>query len=358
MSVLVNKNTRLMVQGITGSEGSFHTRQMIEYGTNVVAGVTPGKGGTLFDEKVPIFNSCREAVEKAGANVSVIFVPPAFALDAILEAADSGVSVIVTITEGIPTKDMITAKNYLEDVNKSGRDVRMIGPNCPGIITPGDCKIGIMPGFIHLPGRIGLISRSGTLTYEAVAQLTALGLGQSTCIGIGGDPIIGTNFIDAMKLFNEDKNTDAVIMIGEIGGNAEETCAEYVKKYMTKPVAGFIAGRTAPPGRRMGHAGAIIAGGKGTAEDKIAAMKDAGIYVADSPAGMGAAVKLALDEFKAKKAKSKPAAKPKAKTNAKPVKKIAAKPKASKVKPAKVKAKSKPVKKTAKPKAKKSGKKK
>lgn len=305
MSVLVNKNTRLMVQGITGSEGSFHTRQMIEYGTNVVAGVTPGKGGTMFDEKVPIYNTCKEAVSNAGANTAVIFVPPAFALDAILEAADSGVDVIVTITEGIPTKDMITAKNYLEDLNKAGRNIRMIGPNCPGIITPGECKIGIMPGFIHLPGRVGLISRSGTLTYEAVAQLTALGLGQSTCIGIGGDPIIGTNFIDAMRLFNEDKNTDAIIMIGEIGGNAEETCAEYVKQYVSKPVVGFIAGRTAPPGRRMGHAGAIIAGGKGTAEDKIKAMKDAGIYVAESPAEMGTMVKLALDEAKAKKAGSK-----------------------------------------------------
>lgn len=305
MSILVNNNTRLMVQGITGSEGSFHTKQMIEYGTNVVAGVTPGKGGTMFEDSVPVFNTCKEAVEKAGANTSVIFVPPAFALDAILEAADSGVDVIVTITEGIPTKDMIVAKNYLEELSRSGRDVRMIGPNCPGIITPGACKIGIMPGFIHLPGRVGLISRSGTLTYEAVAQLTALGLGQSTCIGIGGDPIIGTNFIDAMKLFNEDKNTDAVIMIGEIGGNAEETCAEYVKKYMTKPVIGFIAGRTAPPGRRMGHAGAIIAGGKGTAADKIAALRDAGIYVAESPAEMGTAVLKALEDIKAKKAKTK-----------------------------------------------------
>ena len=315
MSVLVGKNTKLMVQGITGSEGSFHTRQIIEYGTNVVAGVTPGKGGTLFDEKVPIFNTCKEAVEKAGANTSVIFVPPAFALDAILEAADSGVDVIVTITEGIPTKDMITAKNYLEDLNKAGRNVRMVGPNCPGIITPGFCKIGIMPGFIHLPGRVGLISRSGTLTYEAVAQLTALGLGQSTCIGIGGDPIIGTNFIDAMRLFNEDKDTDAVIMIGEIGGNAEETCAEYVKKYMTKPVIGFIAGRTAPPGRRMGHAG---------------------IYVAESPAEMGTMVKLALDEFKARKAKSKTGTKKSVKKAAKKSK--SSKPKASKPKISKPKA--------------------
>lgn len=338
MSVLVNKNTRLMVQGITGSEGSFHTRQMMEYGTNVVAGVTPGKGGTMFDDKVPVFNTCKEAVVNAGANTAVIFVPPAFALDAILEAADSGVNVIVTITEGIPTADMITARNYIDDINRSGRSVRMIGPNCPGIITPGECKIGIMPGFIHLPGRVGLISRSGTLTYEAVAQLTALGLGQSTCIGIGGDPIIGTNFIDAMKLFNEDGDTDAIIMIGEIGGNAEETCAEYVKSFVTKPVIGFIAGRTAPPGRRMGHAGAIIAGGKGTAEDKIKAMRDAGIYVAESPAEMGSTVQKALEELKAKKAsakssgstaKVKPAAasKPKASSKKKTAKKSAPKKK-------------------------------
>lgn len=356
MSVLVNNNTRLMVQGITGSEGSFHTRQMIEYGTNVVAGVTPGKGGTMFDEKVPVYNTCKEAVEKAGANTAVIFVPPAFALDAILEAVDSGVNVIVTITEGIPTKDMITAKNYLEDLNKAGRNVSMIGPNCPGIITPGECKIGIMPGFIHLPGRVGLISRSGTLTYEAVAQLTKLGLGQSTCIGIGGDPIIGTNFIDAMKLFNEDKNTDAIIMIGEIGGNAEETCAEYVKKYVTKPVVGFIAGRTAPPGRRMGHAGAIIAGGKGTAEDKIKALKDAGIYVAESPAEMGSMVKLALEEFKAKKAKSKSTGKSSKKKVSKSAKiKPSSKKKNSGIKVTK---KSLKVSKSAKPKAKKQLKKK
>lgn len=322
MSILVNKNTRLMVQGITGSEGSFHTRQMMEYGTNVVAGVTPGKGGTLFDEKTPIFNTCKEAVEKAGANASVIFVPPAFALDAILEAADSGVDVIVAITEGIPTEDMITVKNYLEDLNKSGRNVRMIGPNCPGIITPGECKIGIMPGFIHLKGRVGVISRSGTLTYEAVAQLTELGLGQSTCMGIGGDPIIGTQFIDAMKLFNEDKNTDAVVMIGEIGGNAEEECAGFIKKFMTKPVVGFIAGRTAPPGRRMGHAGAIIAGGKGTAEDKIKAMHGAGIYVALSPADIGSLVKKALDDLKGKKKKTRPAGKKTAKNSKKTVKKV------------------------------------
>ncbi len=305
MSILINKKTKLMVQGITGSEGSFHTRQMIEYGTNVTAGVTPGKGGSLFDDKVPVFNTCSEAVKATAANASVIFVPPAFALDAILEAADSGVDLIVCITEGIPTEDMIKAKNYLNDLNDSGREVRMIGPNCPGIITPGESKIGIMPAAIHKQGRIGLISRSGTLTYEAVAQLTELGLGQSTCIGIGGDPIIGTSFTDAMKLFNDDKKTDAVIMIGEIGGNAEETCAEYVRKKVKKPVIGFIAGRTAPPGRRMGHAGAIIAGGKGTADEKIKIMKEAGIYVAESPAELGSTVKKALDELKEKSLKKK-----------------------------------------------------
>jgi len=324
MSILVNKKTRLMVQGITGSEGSFHTKQIIEYGTNVVAGVTPGKGGTMFEGKVPVFNTCREAVEAAGANTSVIFVPPAFGLDAIIEAAESGVNVIVCITEGIPTRDMVTAKTYLDNLGNNGRSVRMIGPNCPGIITPGVCKIGIMPGFIHKPGRVGLISRSGTLTYEAVAQLTALGIGQSTCLGIGGDPVIGTNFTDAMKLFNEDKNTDAVVMIGEIGGNAEEACAEYVKKHMKKPVVGFIAGRTAPPGRRMGHAGAIIAGGKGTAADKIKAMKDAGIYVAESPADIGITMQMVLKKTKAKTNKAK-GKKQKVKAKAKPGTKAAKK---------------------------------
>ncbi len=324
MSILVNKKTRLMVQGITGSEGSFHTKQIIEYGTNVVAGVTPGKGGTMFEGKVPVFNTCREAVEAAGANTSVIFVPPAFGLDAIIEAAESGVNVIVCITEGIPTRDMVTAKTYLDNLGNNGRSVRMIGPNCPGIITPGVCKIGIMPGFIHKPGRVGLISRSGTLTYEAVAQLTALGIGQSTCLGIGGDPVIGTNFTDAMKLFNEDKNTDAVVMIGEIGGNAEEACAEYVKKHMKKPVVGFIAGRTAPPGRRMGHAGAIIAGGKGTAADKIKAMKDAGIYVAESPADIGITMQMVLKKTKAKTNKTK-GKKQKVKAKAKPGTKAAKK---------------------------------
>lgn len=303
MSILIDKKTKLIVQGITGSEGSFHTTQMIEYGTNVVGGVTPGKGGTLFLDKIPVFNTCNEAVKDTGANASVIFVPPAFALDAIIEAADSIVELIVCITEGIPTKDMITVKNYIENLNNAGRKLRLIGPNCPGIITPGECKVGIMPGFIHKKGRVGVISRSGTLTYEAVAQLTNLGIGQSTCIGIGGDPVIGTQFIDAMKLFNADRNTDAVVMIGEIGGNAEEMCAEYVKGNMKKPVIGFIAGRTAPPGRRMGHAGAIIAGGKGTADEKIRVMRDAGIYVAESPAEIGTTLKKVLDQLRKKKVK-------------------------------------------------------
>ena len=312
MSILVNKKTRLMVQGITGSEGSFHAKQMIEYGTNVVAGVTPGKGGSVFENKIPIFNTCAEAVGKTEANASVIFVPPAFALDAILEAADSGVELIVCITEGIPTRDMITAKSYLDYLNETGRKIRMIGPNCPGIISPGECKIGIMPAMIHKKGKVGVVSRSGTLTYEAVAQLTELGLGQSTCIGIGGDPIIGTQFIDVLKLFNEDKNTEAVVMIGEIGGSAEETCAAYVKKNVKKPVIGFIAGRTAPPGRRMGHAGAIISGGKGTAAEKIKVLKASGIHVAESPAEIGITVKKALDKLKKKSAKK--ISKPKKKT--------------------------------------------
>lgn len=303
MSILVNKKTRLMVQGITGSEGSFHTKQMIEYGTNVVAGVTPGKGGTMFEDRVPIFNTCADAVKQTNANAAVIFVPPSFALDAILEAADSGVELIVCITEGIPTRDMITAKSYIDSVNKSGRNLRMIGPNCPGIISPGECKIGIMPAMIHKKGKVGVVSRSGTLTYEAVAQLTALGLGQSTCIGIGGDPIIGTQFIDAVKLFGEDKNTEAIVIIGEIGGNAEETCAEFIKKNVSKPVIGFIAGRTAPPGRRMGHAGAIISGGKGTAAEKISVMKAAGIHVAESPADIGITVVRALEKLKKKSVK-------------------------------------------------------
>lgn len=309
MSVLVNKNTRVVVQGITGSEGSFHAKQMLEYGTKVVAGVTPGKGGTTFESVVPVFNSVKDAVRETKANASVIFVPAAFAADAILEAADAGIDVIVCITEGIPVKDMILVYNYIQSLNKNGRDVRYIGPNCPGIITPEECKIGIMPGFIHKKGRVGLISRSGTLTYEAVNQLTKLGIGQSTCIGIGGDPVIGTRFIDAIKLFNADKNTDAIVMIGEIGGSAEEEAAYYIKKNVKKPVIGFIAGKTAPPGRRMGHAGAIISGGKGTADEKLKTMKECGIITVDSPADIGITVKKALEKLyknsKGKKAKTK-----------------------------------------------------
>ena len=301
MSILVNKKSKIVVQGITGSEGAFHTTQMIEYGTNVLAGVTPGKGGTSFNTKIPVFNSVKEAVDKTKANVSVIFVPSAFAADAIIEAADAGINLIVCITEGIPTKNMIRAYDYVQSKNRNGHNVRFIGPNCPGIITPGECKIGIMPGFIHKKGKVGVISRSGTLTYEAVDQLTKLGIGQSTCLGIGGDPVIGTRFIDAMKLFNEDKNTEAVVMIGEIGGSAEEEAAYYIKKFMKKPVIGFIAGKTAPPGRRMGHAGAIIAGGKGTADEKIAVMKSCGIHVVISPADIGKKVKEVLDKKKKKK---------------------------------------------------------
>ncbi len=289
MSVLADKNTRLLVQGITGGEGSFHTRQMMEYGTRVVAGVTPGKGGQTFDDKVPIFNTVEEAVRETGANASVIFVPPPFAADAIMEAADAGVSLIVTITEGIPTRDMITVKAFLDK-----KETRMIGPNCPGIISPGQCKIGIMPGFIHREGRVGVISRSGTLTYEAVKQLSDLGIGQSTCIGIGGDPVIGTTFTDALKLFNEDPDTDAVVLIGEIGGTAEQEAAAYIKSEFKKPVVAFIAGQTAPPGRRMGHAGAIISGGEGTAAEKMAALKDAGAHVCESPAVIGRTMQKAL----------------------------------------------------------------
>jgi succinyl-CoA synthetase alpha subunit len=297
MSVLVNASTRLVVQGITGGEGTFHTKQMMEYGTKVVAGVTPGKGGTKYagNEKdafplaVPVYNTVADAVREAGANTSVIFVPAAFAADAIIEAAAAGIGVIVCITEGIPTRDMLRAYEFV-----TARGVRLIGPNCPGVISPGQCKIGIMPGFIHKRGRVGVISRSGTLTYEAVWQLTERGIGQSTCIGIGGDPIIGTRFIDAIKLFNEDSGTDAVIMIGEIGGTAEEEAAAYIKKFVRKPIVGFIAGRTAPPGRRMGHAGAIIAGGKGTAQEKMAAMRAAGILVVENPAMIGEAMEKAL----------------------------------------------------------------
>ncbi len=290
MSVLVNKDTRLVVQGITGSEGAFHTRQMIEYGTNVVAGVTPGKGGQLFEEKVPIFNTVKEAVAATNANASAIFVPPAFASDAIMEAADAEVELIVCITEGIPTLDMLKVHEYLKKRSKT----RLIGPNCPGVITPGEAKIGIMPGFIHKPGTVGIISRSGTLTYEAVHQLCEAGLGQSTAIGIGGDPIIGTRHIDAVKLFNEDPKTEAIVLIGEIGGSDEETAAAYIAEHVKKPVVAFIAGQTAPSGKRMGHAGAIIAGGKGTAAEKMKALEAAGIYVVKSPADIGKKMKEVL----------------------------------------------------------------
>ena len=288
MSVLVDQNTRLVVPGITGSEGSFHAQQMLEYGTKIAAGVTPGKGGQDF-AGIPVFNTVSEAVDTTGANVSVIFVPPPFAADAIMEAAEAGVELVVCITEGIPTADMVRVYQYLQ-----GRSTRLIGPNCPGIISPGKCKIGIMPGFIHRPGKVGVISRSGTLTYEAVGQLSERGIGQSTCIGIGGDPIIGTRFVDALKLFRKDADAEAVVMIGEIGGTAEEEAAAYIRRYYDKPVVGFIAGRTAPPGRRMGHAGAIIAGGKGTADEKMKAMKRAGIHVCKSPAEIGATVETAL----------------------------------------------------------------
>ena len=285
MSILVNGKTRLVVQGITGREGMFHTQQAVAYGTKVVAGVTPGKGGTSF-EGIPVFNTVQEAVDRTSANASVIFVPPPFAADAIMEAADAGLPLVVAITEGIPTIDMVRASQFL-----AGKQTRLIGPNCPGIISPGKCKIGIMPGSIHLEGHVGVVSRSGTLTYEAVGQLTALGIGQSTCIGIGGDPIIGTNFVDALQLFNDDPDTHGIVMIGEIGGSAEEEAAAVVQAHVKKPVVGFIAGRTAPPGRRMGHAGAIISGGKGTAEDKIAALQAAGISVAESPALIGETLK-------------------------------------------------------------------
>lgn len=291
MSVLVNKNTRLLVQGITGEQGTFHTKQTIEYGTNVVAGVTPGKGGTVH-EGVPVFNTVADAVKQTGANASVIYVPPAFAADAIMEAADAGIPLVVCITEGIPVADMVKAKRYLE-----GKNTRVIGPNCPGIITPGECKIGIMPGHIHKKGKIGIVSRSGTLTYEAVGQTGAIGLGQSTAIGIGGDPIIGTTHTDALKLFAEDDETEGIILIGEIGGTAEEEAAAWAKESglsSRKPIVAFIAGQTAPQGRRMGHAGAIIAGGKGTAAEKMKALTEAGIHVVNSPADIGATMKAVL----------------------------------------------------------------
>ncbi|MAH62842.1 MAG: succinate--CoA ligase subunit alpha [SAR324 cluster bacterium] len=281
MTVLVNSETRVLVQGITGSQGQLHTRGCKDYGTNIVSGVTPGKGGQDF-EGVPIFNTVKQAVEATGANATMIFVPPPFAADAIIEAAAVKIPLIVAITEGVPVQDMVRAINY---VKRQG--VRLIGPNCPGVITPGECKIGIMPGSIHQPGKIGVVSRSGTLTYEAVGQLSGVGLGQSTCIGIGGDPVNGTNFIDCLRMFQDDPGTEAIVMIGEIGGDAEEKAAAFVKEYVTKPIVSFIAGQTAPPGRRMGHAGAIISGGKGTAAEKMAALQDAGIHVVPTPADIG-----------------------------------------------------------------------
>ena len=285
MSILVDKNTRLLVQGLTGKAGGFHATQCMEYGTNVVAGVTPGRGGETWEGKVPVFNTVSEAREKTDCNATMIFVPAPGAADAILEAADAGIELIVCITEGIPVIDMMRAKVGLRD-----KKVRLIGPNCPGIITPGQCKIGIMPGYIHKPGKVGVVSRSGTLTYEAVWQLTSRGLGQSTCIGIGGDPINGTSHIDAVRMFNEDPDTEAIILIGEIGGTAEEDAAAYIQAHVKKPVAAFIAGATAPPGRRMGHAGAIVSGGKGTAAGKIAALEAAGVAIARTPADMADAL--------------------------------------------------------------------
>jgi len=284
MSILVNKDSRVVVQGITGKEGTFHAEQMIEYGTNVIGGVTPGKGGMTHLDR-PVFNTVKESVEQGGANVACIFVPPPFAADAVMEAADAGIAVIVCITEGIPVRDMISVVPYVRK-----RGVRLVGPNCPGVLTPGEAKVGIMPTMIFSEGSVGVISRSGTLTYEAVDQITRAGLGQTTAVGIGGDPIVGTTFVDALELFEADPATDAVVMIGEIGGTAEEEAAEFVKSSMSKPVFGFIAGRTAPPGRRMGHAGAIISGGKGTADEKIKAMREAGITTVESPAAIGETV--------------------------------------------------------------------
>jgi succinyl-CoA synthetase alpha subunit len=290
VSILVNKDTKVLVQGITGGYGGNHARWCMQYGTKIVGGVTPGKGGQKFDDKVPIFDTVQEAVDKTKADASVIFVPPPFAADAILEAIDAGVKLVIAITEGIPANDMINVRRVLDGQSFS----RLIGPNCPGVITPGECKIGIMPGHIHKPGRIGVVSRSGTLTYEAVGQLTALGIGQSSCVGIGGDPVNGTDFIDVLEMFNADKDTDGVIMIGEIGGNAEELAAEYIKREFKKPVTGFIAGTTAPPGKRMGHAGAIISGGKGTASDKIEALKSARVKIAPTPSDLGTTLRSML----------------------------------------------------------------
>jgi succinyl-CoA synthetase alpha subunit len=297
MSIFADKKNKVIVQGITGRDGSFHTRQMLEYGTRVVGGVTPGKGGQTF-EGVPIFNTVAEAVEKTKANTSIIYVPVAFAADAILEAAAAGIKLVVCITEGVPANDMLTVYNYLK-----GSETRLIGPNCPGIISPGKTKVGIMPAQIHKPGKVGVVSRSGTLTYEVVYNLTIAGLGQSTCLGIGGDPVIGTNFIDCLEAFNEDQGTEAIVMIGEIGGSDEEEAAKYIKKYVTKPVVAFIAGRTAPPGKRMGHAGAIISGGTGTAAEKVVALNKAGIPVAEIPAEIPVLVKAGLEKMKKKVAK-------------------------------------------------------
>jgi succinyl-CoA synthetase alpha subunit len=289
MALWVNNDTKVLVQGITGSAGSFHAKQMLEYGTNVVGGVTPGKGGQTFEGRVPVFDTVADAREKTGANATVIYVPARFCADAILEAVDAGIELVVVITEGVPVLDMVKVRRVLD-----GSVSRMVGPNCPGVITPGQCKIGIMPGHIHRPGPVGVVSRSGTLTYEAVGQLSALGIGQSTCVGIGGDPVNGTNFIEVLEAFNADPETEAVIVIGEIGGTAEEEAADYIRRELNKPVAGFIAGTTAPPGKRMGHAGAIISGGQGTAADKIAALEAAGVHVAPTPAELGTTLEAAL----------------------------------------------------------------
>jgi succinyl-CoA synthetase alpha subunit len=339
VSVLVDKNTRVLVQGITGSAGSFHAEQMVAYGTQVVAGVTPGRGGTTFQRQVPIFHTVQAAVRETGATAAAIFVPPPFAADAIMEAVESGVNLVVAITEGIPILDMVKVKRFLS----IHPQVRLLGPNCPGVITPGQCKIGIMPGHIHQPGRVGVVSRSGTLTYEAVKQLSALGMGQSTAVGIGGDPVHGTDFVDVLAAFEADPETDAIIMIGEIGGSEEEKGAAWIRAHGTKPVVGFIAGRTAPPGKRMGHAGAVISGGSGTAEAKLEAMRGAGITVVEGPHLLGKAMKDLLAKPRPKATAAKPAAKPAAraepKVAARQAPKPAAKPAAPSQPPAKAKAK-------------------